>query len=288
MMFEYEKIEPVIPGNHIDGWQKIRKKQWKYVKKSLGALNIKPDAVASLKKNIYLLESPVFSTENSEPSAYPRPDEHPGHWEPAPLLGFFLCPDQSELAWEKIWEVYLRTPGAFDFYRDRFLQYVPHGYGPDENNQDPFGTFGGLEQRMLPYLIQSDVYTDELFQMGRFEYRKVPWKSAFLTFRHIFSQITTAVDSDYWVSPYFYAQWLHGLYVSCFEYDLDSHPDLNISNMYLYCQRLMNVLDSNADETFHPNHLKAARLLITILEDEGTPQWLRKIWANVRDGKVSA
>ena len=28
-------------------------------------------------------------------------------------------------------------------------------------------------------------------------------------------------------------------------------------------------------------------LLKEILEDEGTPQWLRKIWADVRDGKVS-
>jgi hypothetical protein len=291
MMFEYEKIEPVLPGNHIEGWQKIRKKQWKYVKKALGGcLGLHNDHIARYKSGVYLLEDPNFDVEGSVRSPFPNPTDHPGHWGPCPLGGFFICSDQSQKAWDDIWHTHSATTNgdAFGGLRDRFLQYVPHGYGPDENNQDPFGTFGGLEQRMLPYLIQSDVYTDELFQMGRFEYRKVPWKSAFLTFRHIFSQITTAVDSDYWVSPYFYAQWLHGLYVSCFEYDLDSHPDLNISNMYLYCQRLMNVLDSNADETFHPNHLKAARLLITILEDEGTPQWLRKIWANVRDGKVSA
>jgi hypothetical protein len=285
-MFEYEKIEPVIPGNHIDGWQKIRKQQWKYVKKSLGALNVKPGEAQHIKKTLYLLETPEFPN-NQECSWLPDETIHPGNWLPAPMLGFFLCADQSEQVWKGIWEKYAQHGSDFDFYRDRFFQYVPHGYGPDENNQDPFGTFGGLEQRMLPYLIQSDVYTDDMFQMGCFEYRKVPWKSAFLTFRHIFSQITTAVDSDYWVSPYSYAQWLHGLFVSCFKYDLDSHPDLNISNMYLYCQRLMNVLSSTADETFHPNHLKAARLLITILEDEGTPQWLRKIWADMRDGKVS-
>jgi hypothetical protein len=285
-MFEYEKIEPVFPGNHVKDWQKIRKKQWKYVKKSLGALNIKPDAVDSLKKNVYLLESPNFSTENSEPSVYPRPDEHPGHWEPAPLLGFFLCSDQSESAWDKIWEVYLRTPGAFDFYRDRFLQYVPHGYGPDENNQDPFGTFGGLEQRMLPYLIQSDVYTDDMFQMGRFEYRKVPWKSPASTFLNIFCDISQPMDKNYWVSPFIHAQWLHGLFVSCFQYDISEEGTVASESIF-FSMRLKNALSDNADAEFHPNHLKAARLLITILEDEGAPQWLRKIWADVRDGKLS-
>src|SRR5690606_29542018 len=287
-MFEYEKIVPVIPGNHIEGWQKIRKQQWKYVKKSLGALNIKPDAVASLKKNIYLLDSPVFSTENSEPSAYPGPNEHPGHWIPAPLLGFFLCSDQSKLAWDRIWDVYSTTGGAFDFYRDRFFQYVPHGYGPDENNQDPFGTFGGLEQRMLPYLIQSEVYTDDMFQMGRFEYRKIPWKSAYRTFLHVFTQIAITMNKDYWVSPYTHAQWLHGLFVSCFSHDIEKDENFDINQAVILSQDLMGAFDDSVVMNAHPNHLKAARLLITILEDEGTPQWLRKIWADVRDGKVSA
>lgn len=285
-MFEYEKIEPVIPGNHIEGWQKIRKKQWKYVKKSLGALNVKPGEAQHIKKTLYLLETPEFPN-NQECSWLPDETIHPGNWLPAPMLGFFLCADQSEQAWKGIWDTYAQHGSDFDFYRDRFVQYVPHGYGPDENNQDPFGTFGGLEQRMLPYLIQSDVYTDDIFQMGRFEYRKVPWKSAHYTFAHIFSHISRAVDKDYFISPFTHAQWLHGLYVSCFSFDLEQDAEFDEESLYLYCQRLVNVLDSNADETFHPNHLKAARLLITILEDEGTPNWLRKIWADVRDGKVS-
>ncbi|TVV41815.1 hypothetical protein [Thalassolituus sp. C2-1] len=289
-MFEYEKIEPVFPGNHIDDWQKIRKKQWKYVKRSLGiGLGILPDAIASIKKNVYLLESPIFDTAGSESSAFPTPKDHPGHWGPAPLAGFFLCADQSEEAWDEIWKLYSETTNGetFDGFRQRFLQYVPYGQGPDENNQDLFGTFGGLEQRMLPYLIQSDVYTDDVFQIGRFEYRKVPWKSAHYTFAHIFSHISRAVDKDYFISPFTYAQWLHGLYVSCFSFDLEQDAEFDEESLYLYCQRLVNVLDSNADETFHPNHLKAARLLLTILEDEGTPNWLRKIWVDVRDGKVS-
>ena len=287
-MFEYEKIEPVFPGNHIDDWQKIRKKQWKYVKRSLAiGLGILPDAIASIKKNVYLLESPIFDTAESESSAFPTPKDHPGHWGPAPLAGFFLCADQSEEAWDEIWKLYSETTngGTFDGFRQRFLQYVPHGYGPDENNQDPFGTFGGLEQRMLPYLIQSDVYTDELFQMGRFEYRKVPWESPVSTFLNIFCDISQPMDKNYWVSPFIHAQWLHGLFVSCFQYDISEEGTVASESIF-FSMRLKNALSDNADAEFHPNHLKAARLLITILEDEGTPQWLRKIWADVRDGKV--
>ena len=285
-MFEYEKIEPVFPGNHIDGWQKIRKKQWKYVKKSLSALNVKPGEAQHIKKTLYLLEVPAFPNDQ-EFSWLPDESTHPGNWLPAPMLGFFLCADHSEQAWKKIWDTYTQRGTDFDFYRDRFFQHVPHGQGPDENNQDLFGTFGGLEQRMLPYLIQSDVYTDDVFQIGRFEYRKVPWKSAHYTFAHIFSHISRAVDKDYFISPFTHAQWLHGLYVSCFSFDLEQDAEFDEESLYLYCQRLVNVLDSNADETFHPNHLKAARLLISILEDEGTPNWLRKIWAGVRDGKIT-
>ena len=34
-MIEYPKIPPVIPGNKVDGWRAIRKKQWKDVKRAL-------------------------------------------------------------------------------------------------------------------------------------------------------------------------------------------------------------------------------------------------------------
>jgi hypothetical protein len=287
-MFEYDQIDPVFPGNHIEGWQKIRKKQWKYVKATLGgALGVLPDAIASVKKNVYLLENPVFELGESEFSPHPNPHDHPGCWVPIPLLGFFLCPDRSEQAWDEIWSVFAGRGGDFDYYRERFFQYVPHGYGPDENNQDPFGTFGGLEQRMLPYLIQSDVYTDDMFQMGRFEYRKVPWKSAYRTFLHVFTQIAITMNSDYWVSPYTHAQWLHGLLVSCFSHDIEKDENFDINQAVILSQDLMGAFDDSMVMNAHPNHLKAARLLITILEDEGTPQWLRKIWVDVRDGEVS-
>lgn len=285
-MFEYEKIEPVFPGNHIDDWQKIRKKQWKYVKETLSRpLDMKPDQVSSVKKAIYLLETPQFPN-NRDFSWYPDESIHPGNWLPAPLLGFFLCSDQRQEAWDKIWGIYAERGTDFDFYRQRFLQYVPHGQGPDENNQDVFGTFGGLEQRMLPYLIQSDVYTDDMFQMGQFEYRKIPWKTPSSTFLNIFCDISQPMDKNYWVSPYTYAQWLHGLLVSCFSYDISQEGTVSSESVY-FSKRLKNALSDAAEDDFHKNHLKAARLLITILEDEGTPSWLRKIWADVRDGKIS-
>src|SRR5690606_20473100 len=240
-----------------------------------------------IKKTLYLLEAPEFPN-NQECSWLPDETIHPGNWLPAPMLGFFLCSDQSEQAWKGIWEKYAQHGSDFDFYRDRFLQYVPHGYGPDENNQDPFGTFGGLEQRMLPYLIQSEVYTDDMFQMGRFEYRKIPLKSAYRTFLHVFTQIAITMNKDYWVSPYTHAQWLHGLFVSCFSHDIEKDENFDINQAVILSQDLMGAFYDSVVMNAHPNHLKAARLLITILEDEGTPQWLRKIWADVRDGKVSA
>ena len=289
-MFEYDQIDPVFPGNHIEGWQKIRKKQWKYVKKALGGcLGLHNDHIARYKSGVYLLEDPNFDVEGSVRSPYPNPTDHPGHWGPCPLGGFFICSDQSQKAWDDIWHTHSATTNgdAFGGLRDRFLQYVPHGYGPDENNQDPFGTFGGLEQRMLPYLIQSEVYTDDMFQMGRFEYRKVPWKSAYRTFLHVFTQIAITMNKDYWVSPYTHAQWLHGLFVSCFSHDIEKDENFDINQAVILSQDLMGAFDDSVVMNAHPNHLKAARLLITILEDEGTPQWLRKIWADVRDGKWS-
>lgn len=33
--YEYEVIEPVMPGKHVDGWKATRKKQWKYIRETL-------------------------------------------------------------------------------------------------------------------------------------------------------------------------------------------------------------------------------------------------------------
>ncbi len=67
-MFEYEKIEPVFPGNHIDGWQKIRKKQWKFIK---NIIKESPSTalhamINDIKKEYYLLASPDLNAPYSE------------------------------------------------------------------------------------------------------------------------------------------------------------------------------------------------------------------------------
>ena len=68
MKFEYEKIEPVFPGNHVKDWQKIRKKQWKFIKNIIeecrsSALKL---SIPQIKKEYFLLESPNFDAEYSK------------------------------------------------------------------------------------------------------------------------------------------------------------------------------------------------------------------------------
>ena len=149
-----------------------------------------------------------------------------------------------------------------------------------------FGIFGGLEQRMLPYFVQSDVYTDDMITLGRDEYRKIPWKSPQETFRQIFFRMSKLTGNDARHLAFIPYQWLHGLLVSTFSYDLLTDDELELSATFS-CQDVKNVLRDDAETLYHPNNIKANRLMIEILEDEGTPQWLRKIWADVRDGKVS-
>ncbi|WP_300427075.1 hypothetical protein [uncultured Thalassolituus sp.] len=286
-MFEYEKIEPVFPGNHVKDWQKIRKKQWKFIKNIIeecrsSALKL---SIPQIKKEYFLLESPNFDAEYSK-WAYSEisAEYHPHQWDGGLWLTLLLCSDQSEAAWANIWERCVKYGCNYNFSRDMFIKYNTY-IGQSEESL-AFGIFGGLEQRMLPYFVQSDVYTDDMITLGRDEYRKIPWKSPQETFLQIFfymSKLTPNKSNPCGFVPY---QWLHGLLVSTFSYDLLSDKDSESDAVYNCCD-IKNGLRDDAEELYHPNNIKANRLMIEILEDEGTPQWLRKIWADVRDGKVS-
>ncbi len=287
MMFEYDKIEPVFPGNHIDGWQKIRKKQWKFIKNIIeeGGHSALKGMIPEIKKEYYLLESPNFDAPYSKWAFSEISSEyHPHQWKGGMWLRFLLCSDQSEAAWANIWERYVKYGCDFDDSRDMFIKYNTY-IGQSEESL-AFGIFGGLEQRMLPYFVQSDVYTDDMITLGRDEYRKIPWKSPQETFRQIFFRMSKLTAADGCMSPFRPYQWLHGLLVSTFSYDLLADEELELSATFS-CQDVKNVLRDDAEDLYHPNNIKANCLMIEILEDEGTPQWLRKIWADVRDGKLS-
>tara|TARA_B100000287_G_scaffold147402_1_gene139142 strand:- start:1509 stop:2375 length:867 start_codon:yes stop_codon:yes gene_type:complete len=287
MMFEYDKIEPVFPGNHIDGWQKIRKKQWKFIKNIIeeGGHSALKGMIPEIKKEYYLLESPNFDAPYSKWAFSEISSEyHPHQWKGGMWLRFLLCSDQSEAAWANIWERYVKYGCDFDDSRDMFIKYNTY-IGQSEESL-AFGIFGGLEQRMLPYFVQSDVYTDDMITLGRDEYRKIPWKSPQETFRQIFFRMSKLTGNDARHLAFIPYQWLHGLLVSTFSYDLLSDKEMELSATF-DCQDVKNVLRDDAEELYHPNNIKANLLMVEILEDEGTPQWLRKIWADVRDGKVS-
>ncbi|MAK91977.1 MAG: hypothetical protein CMI13_12175, partial [Oleibacter sp.] len=281
MMFEYDKIEPVFPGNHIDGWQKIRKKQWKFIKNIIeeGGHSALKGMIPEIKKEYYLLESPNFDAPYSKWAFSEISSEyHPHQWKGGMWLRFLLCSDQSEAAWANIWERYVKYGCDFDDSRDMFIKYNTY-IGQSEESL-AFGIFGGLEQRMLPYFVQSDVYTDDMITLGRDEYRKIPWKSPQETFRQIFFRMSKLTGNDARHLAFIPYQWLHGLLVSTFSYDLLSDKEMELSATF-DCQDVKNVLRDDAEELYHPNNIKANLLMVEILEDEGTPQWLRKIWADV-------
>ena len=287
MKFEYEKIEPVFPGNHVKDWQKIRKKQWKFIKNIMeeGGHSALKGMIPEIKKEYYLLESPNFDAPYSKWAFSEISAEyHPHQWKGGLWLRLLLCSDQSEAAWDNIWERCVKYGCDFDDSRNMFIKYNTY-IGQSEESL-AFGIFGGLAQRMLPYFVQSDVYTDDIITLGRDEYRKIPWKSPQETFRQIFFRMSKLTGNDARHLAFIPYQWLHGLLVSTFSYDLLTDDELELSATFS-CQDVKNVLRDDAETLYHPNNIKANRLMIEILEDEGTPQWLRKIWADVRDGKVS-
>ena len=276
-MFDYEKIEPIFPGKHVEGWQKIRKSQWKSVKETLDwVFNFDKDDIKFVKQHIYL--SDELGDDVEEPS----------EWFCAPLSSWFLNSDQSEESWDEIWSEITNlkyrpeTPTentALYEMRKLFFQEVHNIQQPAGN----FGAFGGLEQRMLPYLIQSKVYTDETFEFGSTKraVRKVPWQSPKRTHDAIINR--NGMFTHQPVNPYSPIQWLHEMFVSTFQYDIE-YDEIGDRACMRYYKKLLDT--SKPDELYHINHIRSAQRMIDIFEDETAPKYLRELWIKVRDGKI--
>ncbi len=276
-MFDYEKIAPIFPGKHVEGWQKIRKSQWKSVKETLDwVFNFDKDDIKSVKQHIYLADE--LSDDIEEPS----------DWTGSPMSAWFLNPDQSEAAWEKVWndinklKISLDPPigkSWMDNVAKRFLEEVHNIQQPEGD----FGAFGGLEQRMLPYLIQSKVYTDETFEFGSTKraVRKVPWQSPKRTHDAIINR--NGMFTHQPVNPYSPIQWLHEMFVSTFQYDIE-YDEIGDRACMRYYKKLLDT--SKPDELYHINHIRSAQRMIDIFEDETAPKYLRELWIKVRDGKI--
>ncbi len=268
-MIEYEKITPMIPGKHIKNWQKIRKKQWKFVKYSL-AKNLKSDGyeIKDFKDNYYLSE---------EVTGF----HDPVGWEPRPILPMWLSPDQSQEQWDRIWAHCIETYNfRFDYYREQFLIYAHIGERIPTKEQT-YGAFGGMEQRLLEVFVRSDTYTDDMFTLGKTEYRKIPWPTAKRTHSAIIGKTSTFFNDNSDASNFSPSQWLHNLFISTFEYDIEYSQSSDE-----YCMgEIAKLLDEKLIETFHDNHIKAGMLLIDIFEDQTAPKYLRELWEKVKKDK---
>ncbi len=265
-MISYEKIVPLIPGNHIKDWQKIRKKQWKFVKKSL-AKNMYFDSydIKFVKDSYYLAED---MTGNNDPI----------DWEPRPILPMWLSPDQSQEQWDRIWDHCVESYNfRFDHFRKEFLADAHTGeYLPTK--EQTYGAFGGMEQRLLEVFVRSETYTDDLFTLGKTEYRKIPWESPYDVHNAIICKIThyfrDYVDESLY-SPY---QWLHNLFISTFDYDIKYDERGDRSSL----TRLSNLLSDEKNKKFHENHVKAGLMMVDIIEDQMAPKYLRDLWKKVK------
>lgn len=292
-MFEYETISPVIPGNHIDGWKKIRRSQWSQVKSVLQEIipNRKAKALTNIKNNYYLADTPLVPPAVDEQGSW-APTMEPDFWRETMLISLFLHPDQSQQRWEQRFAEIMaprlserrpvETFSLPDSFADR-PKFLEVAHYLNKNSDPDFGVFGGLEQRLLPYYVQSPVYTDETFIANNTEYRRIPWESPKWAFVYILSENGKFTQSKY-VSPFTPYQWLHELFISTFQYDIDYEERSDIACMEYY----LPALRDNADDMFHRNHLKAARLMIEIFEDEGTPKYLRDLWRQVKNSAVDS
>lgn len=280
--YKYEQITPVIPGNDAADWQKVRKKQWKYVKGSLESLFVNKDEIKYLKQD-YLSDSLTG-------------DNHPCYWEPVPLIGMWLSPDQSEVMWQQVWDSLLgESKGwSYDFKRTReeFFTVAHSGEQGVTVNDQVFGAFGGLEQRLLKEFVRSDVYTDDTFELWENEYRKIPWESPRRTFGAILAYMTELFtpyekengEKNILVSPYSPYQWLHNLLVSTFDHGVEN--DFDQQSVNAYCRRLKGIFDQDIRDLCHPDHLVAGDRLVEIFEDEMAPKFLRDTWIKARDRKI--
>lgn len=269
-MFDYEIIEPVFPGKHVEGWKDTRKQQWKAVKTTLDEVfNFDEDEIKFIKQHIFLADQ--LDPEEVSP---------PHEWLIVPLDGWFLVADQSQEEWDRQW-------ADVDKYMNNNLKYVRDKYLIDAHGQNEvtdFGVFGGLEQRMFPYLIRSKVYTDETFAFGqrKQEVRLIPWESPKDAHTQLISRMGNFVNRI--INPYTPIQWLHEMFYSTFQYDIDYNESSDIGCML----RFKTFLDcNNPEDQYHINHIKMAQRMIEIFEDEGAPKYIQTLWQKVKDGSVS-
>lgn len=277
--YSYEIITPVIPNEQVKDRQKIRKKQWKFVKQSLESLFVKKERIKELKED-YLADDLDG-------------DYHPMYWQPRPLAGLWLSLDQSEEKWAEVMAHCEETYRfRFDQKREQFLERAHNGETDVSVLDQTYGAFGGLEQRLLKEFVRSEVYTDDLFKLGDNEYRKIPWKTPMWTFYYVAGGLSSyfvpfkegrkrTIDS----SPYSPYQWLHNLLISTFEYDLSEDEEFEMQSIRAYCRDLKGMLSNDIQKICHPNHLLAGHRLIEIFEDEMAPKFLRDTWIKTRDGK---
>lgn len=290
-MFEYEEVIPVLPGNHIENWKKTRKSQWKQVKFIVEDVvpSIKGKALTNIKNNYFLSDTPMAPPVTDE-NGNRTPMFEPDFWIETFLLSLFLHPDQSQERWDKLFSDVMepklsdrrpieRNPLENPGFANRYGFMTTAHHPSDEKSE--FGGFGGLEQRMLPYFVQSNVYTDETFISNNTEYRKLPWESPKWAYYAILSNNGKFTQNPN-VSIFTPYQWLHEMFVSTFQYDIEYEERGDITCMKYY----LPVLEDNADDQFHQNHLKSARLMIEIFEDEGTPKYLRDLWQKVKNDSV--
>jgi hypothetical protein len=286
-MFDYETIEPVLPGNHIENWKKIRKQQWKQVKYTYSDWSAKN--LADVKKNYYIADEPQVPPPDFDQHGNYTPQPYgSASWEENLLMSLFLHPDQSEQRWQqKIAEEMApkrredRPLGRDKLPGQEFFMLQSHTVEPLLDYD--FGGFGGLEQRMLPVFIKSPVYTDETIIVDNAECRLIPFDTPREAFATVLYSNGTYSRAMY-VSPYTPFQWLHEMLVSTFAYD----PEPNERGDEISLCGYLPALQDNADDIYHPNHLKAARLMIQIFEDDTAPAYLRNLWQTVKNNGMEA
>lgn len=280
---DYKDVELVIPGNHIDDWQKIRKTQWKAVKEVLKyRLDLDAQSIKDIKQDY------VLGCEGEDPVSF----------EPPPLLGLWFCADQSEEKWQEIWNRFSDQRAKkwnFNNLSKEFLHAAEKGTLTKDFKADPYGAFGGLEKKLLDIFVRSKTYTDEKFELGGKNYRLIPWESPFMAFSYVACGITEALDTVFIgenevlapVSPFTPAQWMHELLISTFEYDFKKDKDYrNDRGITAYCKLLKKSLEDEIQQSVHENHLIASHKLIEIFEDDMASSHVRDIWIKVRDGKI--
>ena len=141
----YSAIEPVVPGNHIDDWKKIRKGQWKVVRAVLkDKMDVNSEQIKCLKE--------LYVTGCEAETGADLTLETP------PLMGLWFSGDQSEVHWHKIWQAYVTEKSKgwpFDRGVKGFLKVAHEGAFDKAGNIEPYGAFGGLEQRVFKSLCQA-------------------------------------------------------------------------------------------------------------------------------------